>query len=65
MFLSDTVIQPGDTVTVKRAGIVYVLGAVTRPGGYIMQEGGELDVTQAVCPGLRNDHARRNRIHAA
>lgn len=46
--LADTVIQPGDTVTVRRAGIVYVLGAVTRPGGYIMQEGGELDVTQAV-----------------
>jgi polysaccharide biosynthesis/export protein len=46
--LSDTVVQPGDTVTVRRAGIVYVLGAVTRPGGYIMQENGELDVTQAV-----------------
>lgn len=46
--LSDTLIQPGDTVTVKRAGIVYVLGAVTRPGGYIMQENGELDVMQAI-----------------
>jgi polysaccharide biosynthesis/export protein len=46
--LSDTVVQPGDTITVRRAGIVYVLGAVARPGGYIMQERGELDVTQAV-----------------
>ena len=46
--LSDTLVQPGDTITVKRAGIVYVLGGVTRPGGYIMQEGGELDVTQAI-----------------
>jgi polysaccharide biosynthesis/export protein len=46
--LSDTLVQPGDTITVRRAGIVYVLGGVTRPGGYIMQEGGELDATQAV-----------------
>lgn len=46
--LSNTLVQPGDTITVRRAGIVYVLGGVTRPGGYIMQEGGELDVTQAI-----------------
>jgi polysaccharide export outer membrane protein len=41
-------VLPGDTVTVKRAGIVYVLGAVTRPGGYLMQEDGDLNVTQAL-----------------
>jgi polysaccharide export outer membrane protein len=46
--LSDTAVRPGDTVTVKRAGIVYVLGGVTRPGGYLMQEDGELNVTQAL-----------------
>jgi polysaccharide biosynthesis/export protein len=46
--LSDTVVFPGETVTVKRAGIVYVLGAVTRPGGYLMQEDGNLNVTQAL-----------------
>ncbi len=46
--LSDTLVKPGDTVTVKRAGIVYVLGGVTRPGGYLMQEDGDLDVTQAL-----------------
>jgi len=28
------VLLPGDVVTVPHAGIVYVLGAVTRPGGY-------------------------------
>jgi polysaccharide biosynthesis/export protein len=44
----ETLVMPGDTVTVKRAGVVYVLGGVTRPGGYIMQENGDLDVTQAV-----------------
>lgn len=46
--LNQTLVMPGDTVTVERAGIVYVLGGVTRPGGYVMQEGGQLDVTQAL-----------------
>jgi polysaccharide export outer membrane protein len=46
--LEDTQVSPGDTVTVRRAGIVYVLGGVIRPGGYIMQEGGELTLTQAL-----------------
>jgi capsular exopolysaccharide synthesis family protein len=46
--LEDTQVYPGDTVTVRRAGIVYVLGGVARPGGYIMQEGGELTLTQAL-----------------
>jgi len=31
-----------------RAAIVYVLGAVNRPGGYVMQEDGKLDVAQAL-----------------
>jgi polysaccharide export outer membrane protein len=46
--IEDAVVQPGDTVQVKRAGIVYVLGAVTRPGGYVMQEDGTLRVLQAI-----------------
>ena len=29
-------LQPGDVVTVPHAGIVYVLGAVTRPGGFVL-----------------------------
>jgi polysaccharide biosynthesis/export protein len=31
---NNVVLQPGDVVTVPHAGIVYVLGAVGRPGGY-------------------------------
>jgi polysaccharide export outer membrane protein len=46
--IEKVVVHPGDTVQVKRAGIVYVLGAVTRPGGYVMQEEGTLSVLQAV-----------------
>ena len=46
--IRDVMVRPGDTIIVKRAGIVYVLGAVNRPGGYVMQEEGELNVAQAL-----------------
>lgn len=46
--LKRVVVHPGDTVQVMRAGVVYVLGSVNRPGGYIMQEDGKLSVLQAV-----------------
>ncbi len=41
-------VQPGDTILIPRTGIVYVLGAVYRPGGYVMQEDGKLNVAQAL-----------------
>ncbi len=41
-------VRPGDSVIVPRAGIVYVLGAVNKPGGYIMQEDGKLNVAEAL-----------------
>ena len=46
--ISDVMISDGDTVIVPRAGIVYVLGQVTRPGGFLMQEDGKLDMAQAL-----------------
>lgn len=46
--IRDVMVHPGDTVIVKRAGVVYVLGAVNRPGGYTMQEQGDLNVAQAI-----------------
>jgi polysaccharide export outer membrane protein len=33
---NNIVLQPGDIVTVPHAGIVYALGAVTRPGGFVV-----------------------------
>jgi polysaccharide biosynthesis/export protein len=33
---SNIVLLPGDVVTVPHAGIVYVLGAVVRPGGFVV-----------------------------
>jgi len=46
--ISQVIVHDGDTVIVPRAGIVYVLGAVYRPGGYLMQEDGKLDAAQAI-----------------
>jgi polysaccharide export outer membrane protein len=41
-------IYPGDLVLVPRAGIVYVLGDVTRPGGFVMQDSGKITLLQAL-----------------
>jgi polysaccharide export outer membrane protein len=41
-------VRPGDTIVVPRAGIVYVLGAVFHPGGFLMQEDGKLNVAEAL-----------------
>jgi polysaccharide biosynthesis/export protein len=46
--VEGVIVQAGDTVQVKRAGIVYVLGAVIRPGGFVMQEEGTLSVMEAI-----------------
>ena len=41
-------IYPGDKVLVPKAGIVYVLGDVGRPGGYVMQNNSRLTVLEAI-----------------
>jgi polysaccharide export outer membrane protein len=42
-------LYPGDRVTVQRAGIIYVVGAVNRPGGFPLKTGQEdMTVLQAV-----------------
>jgi len=46
--IRDVMVYPGDTVFVHRAGVVYVLGAVNRPGGYLMINGGGINVAQAI-----------------
>ena len=45
---NNVVLEPGDTVFVPRAGIVYVLGEVTRPGGYVLNSTGGITVLQIV-----------------
>jgi polysaccharide biosynthesis/export protein len=48
----NVTIYPGDKVTVLRAGVVYVVGAVGRPGGFPLTSGREkMTVLQAVALG--------------
>lgn len=48
----DVTVYPGDKVTVQRAGVVYVVGAVRRPGGFTLSSGREkMTVLQAVALG--------------
>jgi polysaccharide biosynthesis/export protein len=39
--VSEFIVLPGDTISVGKAGIVYVLGEVTRPGGFVLQNSEE------------------------
>jgi polysaccharide export outer membrane protein len=48
MAANNVELQPGDTVVVPKAGIVYVLGEVTRPGGYVLNSTGGITVLQVV-----------------
>jgi polysaccharide export outer membrane protein len=45
---TDIDVFPGDLVVVPRAGVVYVLGDVARPGGFVMQDDGRATLLQAL-----------------
>ena len=45
---NDVQVFPGDLVLVPRSGIVYVLGNVNRPGGFVMQDSGKITLLQAL-----------------
>jgi polysaccharide export outer membrane protein len=57
MTASNVELQPGDTVVVPKAGIVYVLGEVTRPGGYVLNSTGGITVLQVVAVAGGPTHA--------
>jgi polysaccharide export outer membrane protein len=44
----DPPVYPGDIVKVSRAGVVYVVGAVRRPGGFTMKTNEKISVLQAL-----------------
>src|ERR1700758_2638005 len=48
MAVNNIELQPGYTVVVPRAGIVYVLGEVGRPGGYVLNASGGVTVLQVM-----------------
>lgn len=67
----DVMVYPGDVVDVPRAGVVYVVGEVKKPGGFLMRTNGNISVLQAVAlaGGLTHTsaakHARIIRIDEA
>jgi polysaccharide export outer membrane protein len=57
-------VYPGDVVKVTRAGIVYVVGEVRRPGGFLLKTNENISVLQALAlaegltPTAESKHAR-------
>ena len=45
---NSPLVYPGDLVIVPKAGIVYVLGDVIHPGGYVMVNDAQLTLLQAI-----------------
>lgn len=45
---ADPDIHPGDLVTVARAGVVYVIGDVGKPGGFLIQDNDRLTTLQVL-----------------
>jgi polysaccharide export outer membrane protein len=44
----NVTVHPGDIIKVPRAGIVYVVGEVTKPGGFVLQNNEGISVLQAL-----------------
>ena len=44
----DPEVRPGDRIFVTRAGVVYVVGDVGRPGGYLIENKDTVTVLQAL-----------------
>jgi polysaccharide biosynthesis/export protein len=44
----DVDVEPGDRILVARAGVVYVIGDVGRPGGYLIENKDTVTVLQAL-----------------
>lgn len=65
--VAEIQVFPGDSIMVPRAGVVYVLGAVTKPGEYVMNGRDQLTVEKAMAvaggmsraPNLRHVHLVR------
>jgi len=53
---SNVEIDPGDTIVVSKAGIVYVVGDVQRPGGFVMENNEHMTVLQAVALAQGTNH---------
>ena len=61
---NNILMYPGDRIMVQRAELIYVLGAVARPGGYVLNESRQhITVLKALAmAGDVNNIAKRNGI---
>lgn len=41
-------VLPGDTISISRSGVIYVIGDVGRPGGFLVEHNDRLSVLQAL-----------------
>jgi polysaccharide biosynthesis/export protein len=59
---NNPLVYPGDIVKVSRAGIVYVIGEVRKPGGYALKLNESISVVQAIAlsEGLTHTAAKSN-----
>lgn len=56
-------IQPGDMITVGKAGLVYVVGEVNHPGGFVMSNDTHLTLVKAVALALGpTSHGRLKQV---
>ena len=44
----NPIIMPGDTLMVGRAGVIYILGDVKKPGGFLIDNGEHISLMQAL-----------------
>ena len=45
---TNVAVEPGDTISVSRSGVIYVVGDVGRPGGFLVEHNDRLSVLQAL-----------------
>jgi polysaccharide export outer membrane protein len=59
---NDPMVNPGDIVKVARAGVVYVIGEVRKPGGFALKSNESISVVQALAlsEGLTRTAAKGN-----
>jgi polysaccharide export outer membrane protein len=59
---NNPIVHPGDIVKVTRAGVVYVVGEVRKPGGFALKSNESISVVQALAlsEGLTHTAAKAN-----
>jgi len=59
---SNILVYPGDVVKVNRAGVVYVVGEVKKPGGFLLKTNENISVLQAIAlaEGVTHTSATKN-----